>query len=106
MRLYALENIAEPGFMPAEKLVKKDEQYFSKVTTGITRRYLAEGASKFFSDVVRLWNTVSVPAGVKYAMDEEGIQYRITDERPVYDTDSLELTLERLEDYYNVAAET
>lgn len=102
IKLYALENAAVPGFMPAEKLVYKDEQFFSKVTTGITRRYAAFGANRNYSGVVRLWNITALPDGVKYAVDEDGIQYRIDFDDAKYDSDSLELTLVRLEDYYDV----
>lgn len=102
MRLYTLENIATPGFMPSEKLVYNSESYCSKVTTGITRRYAALGANRDYSAVVKCWNC-TITDDVKYAMDEDGVQYRIDFAQPIHDEDAVELTLVRLEDYYDVA---
>lgn len=102
MRLYALENVATPGFMPVEKLVYKSEYYCSKVTTGITRRYAALGANRDYSAVVKLWNC-TLTDDVKYAMDEDGVQYQIDFAQPIHEEDAVELTLVRLEDFYDVA---
>lgn len=100
--LYALENVAEPGFMPSEKLVFKSRFYFAHVTTGVTRRYAALGANRDYNAVVRCWNA-SLIDGVKYAIDEDGIQYRIDVAEPIHDIDAVDLTLVRLEDFYDVA---
>lgn len=106
MRLCELRNTARPGFMPFEELVVVDEQYCSNVTTGITRQYAAMGANKDYSLVVILWNICGIPHDVKYAVDEDDVQYRIDIARPIYDDDTTELTLVRLEDFYDVTAET
>lgn len=103
IKLYSLENVADPGRMPQDKLVFADAQFCSKVTTGVTRHYAAEGANKSYSCVVMLHNIATLPNGVKYAVDEDGVQYRIDYESPMYDRDVLELTLVRLEDFYDVA---
>lgn len=100
--LYALENVATAGFMPSEKLVFKTRFYYSKVTTGVTRRYAALGANRDFSAVIRCWNA-SIDESIKYATDEEGVQYRIDVAEPIHEQDAVDLTLVRLEDYYDVA---
>lgn len=103
--LYALENIAEPGFMPVEKLVQKGTAYYSYSTAGITRIYAAMGANREFDLVIRCWNMTELPEGVRYAIPEDGKQYRIDPAQPIYDADAIDLTLVRLEDYYDVLAE-
>lgn len=103
--LYALENIAEPGFMPVEKLVEKGTAYYSYSTAGITRIYAAMGANRQFDLVIRCHNMTGLPEGVKYAIPEDGKQYRIDPAQPIYDADAIDLTLVRLEDYYDVLAE-
>lgn len=105
VKLYALENIAEPGFMPVEKLVEKGTAYYSYSTAGITRIYAAMGANRQFDLVIRCHNMTELPEGVKYAIPEDGKQYRIDPAQPIYDADAIDLTLVRLEDYYDVLAE-
>ena len=107
IRLYTLEDVADPGLMPCEKLKYKCEFFCSKITTGVTRRYAALGANRDFNSVVRCWNyEPEIAEGVKYAVDENGIQYRIDVANPVYDQDAIDLTLVRLEEFYDVADET
>lgn len=103
--LYALENTADPGFMPVEKLVEKSTAFYSKSTAGITRIYAAMGANREFDMVIRCWNMTELPPGVKYAIPEDGNQYRIDPAQPIYDEDAIDLTLVRLEDFYDVLAE-
>lgn len=102
IRLYTLEDVAVPGFMPVEKLVYNCEFYCANVTTGVTRRYAALGANRNFNKVVRCWNCF-IDDDVKYAVDEDGIQYRIDFAEPIYDIDAVDLTLVRLEDFYDIA---
>ena len=105
--LYTLEDVAEAGLMPCEKLVHKHDYYFSKVVTGVTRRYAALGANRNYNAVVRCWNCQPDEVdGVKYAVDEDGIQYRIDVTEPKYDSDAMDLTLVRLEDFYDIAEQT
>lgn len=110
LKLYTLQNIARPGFMPAEKLVYNCEFYYSKMTTGVTRRYAALGANRNYNLVVRCWNAsmwyTSLPDDVRYAIDESGKQYRIDFADPVYDQDAIDITLVNLEDFLDVASET
>lgn len=105
VKLYALENIAQPGFMPTEKLVEKAEAYYAKRTSGVTRRYAAMGANRDYNFVIRCWNMAELPDDVKYAIPEDGNQYRIDPAEPIFDEDAIDLTLVRLEDFYDVFTE-
>ena len=103
--LYALENTATSGFMPVERLVSKGTAYYSYSTAGITRIYAALGANRQFDMVIRCWNMTALPVGVKYAIPEDGLQYRIDVAQPIFDEDAIDLTLVRLEDFYDVLTE-
>lgn len=100
--LYALENVAQPGFMPREMLVEKATAYYASRTSGVTRRYAALGANMAYDYVIRCWNMTEMPDGVRYAIPEDGKQYRIDPAEPIFDEDAIDLTLTRLEDFYDV----
>lgn len=103
VKLCRLEDVQRPGEMPVQKLVVADEPFCSLVTAGFSRIYEAEGANKHFDVVLRCWNMTEVPTGVEYAVRENGQQYRIVGERGMYDSDSLEVSLARVEELYEVA---
>lgn len=103
--LYALENVAQPGFMPREMLVAKGTAFYAARTSGVARRYAALGANRDYNFVIRCWNMVELPEGVKYAIPEDGKQYRIDPAEPIFDEDAIDLTLVRLEDFYDVFTE-
>lgn len=104
LTFYTLQNVAEAGFMPVEKLVAAGTAFYAYVTTGITRLYAAIGANREYNLVVRAFNTV-VPTGTAYVILEDGLQYRVDQATPIVDEDAVELTLVRLEDFYDVATE-
>jgi len=106
VKLYSLTDTAESGRMPVEKLVKAGEAFCSFRTAGVTRRYAALGANKDFDCIIRVWNCIELPGGAEYAILEDGKQYRIDNAEKIYDSDALDLTLVRLEDFYDVADET
>ena len=105
-KLCALENINERGRMPVEMLVTKSTEYYSYRTVGVTRRYAALGANREFDLVVRLWNCLELPDGVSYAVLEDGKQYRIDFTQQIVDEHAKDITLVRLENYYDVTDET
>ena len=76
------------------------------MTSGVTRRYAALGANRNYDYVVRAHNCLGLPDGVKYAVLEDGDQYRIDNAELIFDSDATDLTLVRLEDFYDVADET
>lgn len=102
VKLYSLTNTAAAGFMPVEQLVEQDKAYYSYVTAGITRIYAALGANRSFDMVIRCHNMTQLPDGVQYAIPEDGKQYRIDPAQPIYDEDAIDLTLIRLEDFFDV----
>ena len=106
VKLYSLQNTAAAGFMPVEKLVLEGQAYYSYVTAGVTRIYAAMGANMQFDMVIRCHNMVQLPDGVLYAIPEDGKQYRINPAQPIYDEDAIDLTLQRLEDFYDVEEES
>lgn len=106
LTIYSLQNIAKKGFMPKEKLVSEGTAYFSYRTIGVTRMYAALGANREIEVLVRCWNTELPQEGKFVILDGSGIQYRIDVAQPIVDEDAVDLTLVRLEDFFDVAAET
>lgn len=103
VNLYTLTNTAANGAMPSLKLVAAGSAYYSYRTAGVMRRYEAKGNNADFDYVIRVWNMTALPSGCEYAIPEDGEQYRIDPAEPIYDEDAIDLTLTRLEEYYNVA---
>ena len=101
VKLCALEDVAENGLMPSEKLVVKIEPFFSYRTAATYRRFIAGGADQEFDFVINIHGMTLPPAGGKYAVIN-GDQYR-ANFNPIFDDDSCDATLARLEDYYDVA---
>lgn len=104
LTIYSLQDVGEAGFMPEEKLVSEGTAFFSYRTIGVTRLYAALGANREIEKLVRCWNT-DVPESGKYVIID-GIQYQIDAAQAIVDEDAVDLTLVRLEDFYNVAGET
>ena len=100
--LSSLENTGEAGFMPVQKLVPQAEPFFAYRTAGVTRRYAARGANAEFDFVVRCFNMIVLPDRVEFAVMEDGTQYRIDVAEPQFEEDAIDLTLVRLEDFYDV----
>ena len=80
--LCSLENTGEAGFMPVQKLVPQ--------------------ANSEFDFVVRCFNMIVLPDHVEFAVMEDGKQYRIDVAEPQFEEDAIDLTLVRLEDFYDV----
>lgn len=99
LTVYTLQNVAEPGYMPCEKLVECCTAYYSEQTVGVTRAYMAIGANQRIDMLVRCYNA-DIPRNAEYVVLEDGLQYRISLKQKV--DDSVDLTLERLDDNYDV----
>lgn len=104
LTIYSLQNDGEDGFMPQEKLVPECTAFFSYRTIGVTRMYAALGANREIGKLVRCWNT-DIPDNGKYVIID-GVQYVIDAAQAIVDEDATDLTLVRLEDFYDVAGET
>lgn len=103
LSICSLQNVAQPGFMPEEALVIKASAFFSYREIGVTRMYAALGANKQIDLLVRAWVTSLKPDWRYVVIDKQ--QFRIDAAQPA--GDAVDLTLVRLEDFYDVAtAET
>lgn len=100
LTLYALENVADRGMMPVEKLVYRGCCYYSDRIIGFRRAYAAFGADRRVDRLVRCHNH-AVPDDAKYVILEDGNQYLI-DLVQVIDDGATDLTLVRLESNYDV----
>lgn len=111
LTFYKLSNDAASGMKPVEKLVplKVDDvnvtAYYENRTIGIQRRYMAKGADYQLDRLVRCYNTI-VPEEAKYVIMEDLRQYRIEDIAGIVDEGACDLSLERLENYYEVLDES
>lgn len=121
LAFYALQNVAEPGMMPKEKLVPVVQSnafaglaivskaivgegstgtaFYYERTVGVTRAYSAMAANQRIDKLVRCYNA-DVPYNAEYVILEDGQQYRISLKQLV--GDNVDLTLERLEEFYDV----
>lgn len=108
LTFYELRNTAPAGRMPTEKLVEVGTAYYGRMRVGVTRLYAALGANRSIDVLVRCYNTQEVPEGVKraaFVILEDGKQYRIDAVQEQTDLDAVDLTLVRLEEFYDVADE-
>lgn len=104
LTLYTLTSTAADGNYPAEKLVPVATAYYAERTVGYNRIYAAKGANEQIDTVVRCYNT-DVPYSAKYAVLEDRKQYQISVKQKIVDEDATDLTLVRVENYYDVASE-
>lgn len=101
LTLYSLTTTASTGDAPIEKLESLGTAFYAERTVGYNRIYAAKGANEVIDKVVRCYNT-DVPYSAKYATLEDGNQYRISVKQKIVDEDATDLTLVRLEDYFDV----
>ena len=101
LTLYDLVTTSTSGDMPIEKLSEIGRAYYAEKTVGYNRIYAARGANQEIDTVVRCYNT-DVPYSAKYVVLEDGNQYQISVKQKIVDEDATDLTLVRLEDYYDV----
>lgn len=108
LNICTLTNTAEAGYMPVDKLVTVETAYYRKRTVGYNRMYAAMGANKNIDLLVRCFN-ISVPDYSRelyvYFPDDDSVQYRVSMIQEIVDEGAIDLTLERLEDLYEVTAE-
>ena len=104
LTLYNLTNTATSGQMPKEQLSSVGTAYYAEKTVGYNRIYAARGANEEIDMVVRCYNT-DIPYSAKYVILEDGIQYQISVKQKIVDEDAVDLTLVRVEEYYDVIAE-
>lgn len=101
LTLYNLTSTTTSGDMPVEKLEALCTAYYAEKTVGYNRIYAAKGADEQIDMVVRCYNT-DVPYSAKYVVLEDGNQYQISVKQKIVDEDATDLTLVRLEEYFDV----
>lgn len=101
LTMYDLINSAEAGEMPVYSLSEVGTAYYSERTVGYSRLYAAYGANQKIDMLVRCWQT-EMPDDAKYVILEDGKQYRIEAVQKIIDEDAVDLTLARLEEFYEV----
>ena len=102
LKFYNLKNTSSPGAIPKEQLVYLEvDAYYAKRTIGFQRLYAARGNNYRLDKLVRCYNTI-LPEEAKYVILEDGRQYRIEDINVIADEDAIDLSLERIANYYDV----
>ena len=106
--IYSLEDTAEVGEMPKERLVQASDSilFYANRTVGFSRQYAALGADQRIDKLVRIWR-VPVEIG-QYVILDNADQYRIDNVQEIVDDEGLQvtdLTLRKLEENYDVLAE-
>lgn len=106
LKFYSLENTAGNAETPEEKLVYLEiEAFYANKTIGYNRMYAAKGASYKLDKLVHVYRT-QLPEAAKYVILEDGRQYRIGDFQVIVDEDAIDLSLERLNENYEVSDPT
>lgn len=102
-----LENKAKVGNMPNGHLVPFTHHDFGERVVGYGRQYAAKGINEQVDMLIRFWQDRSIRIGMYAIIDGE--QYRIDNVQHLYDDDGLkvtDVTLQRLEDLYDVSGES
>ena len=107
LNICKVENTASPGYMPTEKLVVIDSVYYRKRTVGYNRLYAAMGANQTISMVVRCFNT-GVPSYseqlyVVFPNEDSDNQFMVSAIQEIVEEEAVDLTLSRMEEYYDIA---
>lgn len=113
LTLCRLENVAEPGGMPRERLVEGNRHFYEERMVGYGRQYAAMGANEQVDVLARIWRDSSARIGMYAVLSDyegqehgEGDQYRVDNVQHRLDEDGLkvtDLTLSRLDSLYDVA---
>lgn len=101
--LCQLENISNDGDMPKESLVKVSRHWYEERMIGINRQYLARGVNEQVDLLARIHHDRTARIGM-YVLLGNGDQFRISNVSHIEDgLRYTDLTLGRLEDFYDVA---
>lgn len=101
LTICSLENTAEEGLMPVEKLVPITTAYYATKTVGYNRIYAAKGANTRIDKLVRAFNTTDISG--QYCVLDDGAQYQIDTAAEIVEENAVDLTLIKVEEYYEVA---
>lgn len=105
-----VQNVAPPGHMPTKQLVPICRAYYKKRTVGYNRLYAALGANQSISMVVRCFNmdvpTYSEQLYVYFPDVETDNQFRVSSIQEIVEEEAIDLTLSRMEEYYDISIES
>ena len=97
---------SKPGRMAKEVLTKVSRHWYEERTISFRRQYAAKGANEQIDLLVRIHYDPRARIG-KFAILGNGEQFRIDNVTTAYDSETrlryTELTLSRLEDFYELA---
>lgn len=103
--LCKLENVAETGYMPVQKLVKVNRYWYANKTISYSRQYAAKGVNESIDMYIRVQGGNDIRAGM-FLILGNGDQMRVDYVSHVLgDTNSLkytDITLARLDKFYDV----
>lgn len=103
-----LTETAAAGMKPAPRLVPEEKsRAYERRRFGYGRIYAAKGADERIDAVYRIWDDMSETVRIgQYVLTDAGKQYQIDAVQPTADEHGLpvlDLTLSRVEDYYDIA---
>ena len=107
LTLCTARDVSKPGAMPVYLLIPRNVHFYGERTIGYGRQYAAMGVNEQVDLLVRIWQDRSARIGMYAVIDDE--QYRIDNVQHLTDEEGLkvtDLTLRRLDDLYDIAAET
>ena len=109
LNICKVDNVATPGFMPREELVTIATAYYRKRTVGYNRMYAAMGANQSITLLVRCFNT-EVPSYdeqlyVVFPNEQTDNQFMVSAIQEIVEEGAIDLTLSRMEEYYDIATE-
>lgn len=101
--IYTVENIAKPGYMPREGLLKKAVLRYEEMRMGINRYYSAKQNQVDIERVIRCPRAGGV-SSQDVAITENGRQYRVDYVQSVLNVwpESVDITLARIDQVYEV----
>lgn len=101
-----LTNTAPNGRKPVFELVKVKKYWFAEKTVGYSRFYEAKGVNEQVDMLIRIPHDRKARIGM-YAMLGNGEQFHIVQVQQIVDDENelrfTDLTLSRIEDYYELA---
>ena len=107
LTLCTAKDVSKPGAMPVYQLITGNVHLYGERTIGYGRQYAAMGVNEQVDLLARIWQDRSARIGMYALIGEE--QYRINNVQHLTDEEGLkvtDLTLRRLDDLYDIAAET
>lgn len=101
VKIYKIDNIAEPGNMPKDGLILKETLRYKERTVGVNRYWAALQDNIRINHVLRVSERRNVSTQ-DIAIPNDGKQYKIVQIQYPEDMSVMDLSLERLEQEYEI----